>query len=115
MTEKNFELVMDKVFKEHLGKNKILFDSYQKIYNLPTVECQCTVSKKLYEYATRKDFFISLVIYNSEGKIYLEREMSDNLYWGLPGGNIKDSETIHMAINRIAKNVNKIFRKKKYK
>ena len=48
---------MDKVFKEHLGKNKMLFESYQKIYNLPTVECQCTVSKKLYEYATRKDIF----------------------------------------------------------
>ena len=40
------------------------------------------------------------------GKIYLDRDMSDNLYWGLPGGNIKSSETIHMAISRVAKKVN---------
>ena len=35
--------------------------------------------------------------------------MSDNLYWDLPGSSIKDSETIHDALDRIAKRIdNKI-------
>ena len=33
--------------------------------------------------------------------------MSDKLYWGLPGGSVKNDETIHMTLNRIAKNINK--------
>lgn len=105
MVEKSFELVMDKVFKEHFGKNKLLFESYKNIYDLQTVECECTVSKKLFEYATRKKFFVLLLIYDTEGKIYLDRNMSDSLYWGLPGGSIKDNETIHMTLNRISKNI----------
>lgn len=33
--------------------------------------------------------------------------MSDVLCWGLPGGSIKDTETINQALNRIAQNVDK--------
>ena len=32
---KNVDLVFDNVFKEYYGKNKLLFDNYKKIYNLP--------------------------------------------------------------------------------
>ncbi|HOZ55071.1 MAG TPA: hypothetical protein PK993_03405 [Clostridia bacterium] len=46
MKEPQIELVLDKVFNEHYGKNKIIFESYEKIYNLPKVECECKVSKK---------------------------------------------------------------------
>lgn len=35
--KKNIDLVFDKLFKESYGKNKLIFDNYKFIYNLPTV------------------------------------------------------------------------------
>lgn len=104
--EKNVDLVFDNVFKEYYGKNKLLFDNYKKIYNLPTVTSECKVSKKLYQYCLRKKYFILLLIYDDEGKIYFDRNMSDILSWGLPGGSVKDTETINKALNRIAQSIN---------
>lgn len=104
--EKNVDLVFDNVFKEYYGKNKLLFDNYKKIYNLPTVTSECKVSKKLYQYCLRKKYFILLLIYDDEGKIYFDRNMSDILSWGLPGGSVKDTETINQALNRIAQSIN---------
>lgn len=37
MIDKSFNLTMDKVFKEHYGKNKVIFDNYQKIYGLSNI------------------------------------------------------------------------------
>lgn len=102
---KNVDLVFDNVFKEYYGKNKLLFDNYQKIYNLPTVKSECSVSQKLFQYCLRKKYFILLLIYDDEGKIYFDRNMSDILCWGLPGGSVKNTETINQAVNRIAQNV----------
>ena len=103
---KNVDLVFDNVFKEYYGKNKLLFDNYKKIYNLPTVKSECTVSKKLFQYCLRKKYFVLLLIYDDEGKIYFDRNMSDILCWGLPGGSVKDTETINQALNRIAQSIN---------
>lgn len=105
MEEKNFNLLMDKVFNECYGKNKIIFDSYKNLYNLDIIKVSCKVSKKLFEYTLRKSFFVLLILYDKNGKIYLQRNMSDNLYWDIPGGSVKDNETIYMALNRIAKSV----------
>ena len=104
---KNVDLVFDNVFKEYYGKNKLLFNNYKKIYNLPTITSECNVSKKLYQYCLRKKYFILLLIYDDEGKIYFDRNMSDILCWGLPGGSVKDTETINHALNRIAQNINR--------
>ena len=104
---KNVDLVFDNVFKEYYGKNKLLFNNYKKIYNLPTVTSECNVSKKLYQYCLRKKYFILLLIYDDEGKIYFDRNMSDILCWGLPGGSVKDTETINHALNRITQNINR--------
>lgn len=46
-----------------------------------------------------------MLVYDDEGKVYFDRNMSDILCWGLPGGSIKDDETINHAINRISKNI----------
>lgn len=104
---KNVDLVYDNVFKEYYGKNKLLFENYKKIYNLPTVKSECSVSQKLYQYCLRKKYFVLLLIYDDEGKIYFDRNMSDILCWGLPGGSVKDTETINQALNRIAQNIEK--------
>lgn len=102
---KNVDLVYDNIFKEYYGKNKLLFENYKKIYNLPTVTSECSVSKKLFQYCLRKKYFVLLLLYDDEGKIYFDRNMSDSLSWGLPGGSVKDTETINQALNRIAQNV----------
>jgi len=46
--DKSVDLVFDNLFKEYYGKNKLLFENYRKIYNLPMVNSECNVSKKLY-------------------------------------------------------------------
>ncbi len=102
---KDMDLAFDNVFKEYYGKNKLIFDNYQKIYNLPTVKSECTVSKKLFQYCLRKKYFILLLIYDDEGRVYFDRNMSDKLCWGLPGGSVKDTETVNQAINRIAQSI----------
>lgn len=105
--DKKMDFIFDKIFKEYYGKNKMIFKNYKLIYDLPTVKSECVVSKKLFDYCLRKKFFVLLLIYDDEGKVYLDRNMSDILCWGLPGGSIKDDETINQAINRISKNVDK--------
>lgn len=103
----NVDLVFDNVFNEYYGKNKLIFNNYKKIYNLSTVKSECIVSQKLFQYCLRKKYFILLLIYDDDGKVYFDRNMSDILCWGLPGGSVKDTETINQALNRIAQNINK--------
>lgn len=105
--DKSVDLVFDNLFKEYYGKNKLLFENYRKIYNLPTVKSECSVSEKLFQYCLRKKYFVLLLIYDDDGKVYFDRNMSDILCWGLPGGSVKNTETINQALNRIAQNVNK--------
>lgn len=104
--DKSVDLVFDNLFKEYYGKNKLLFENYRKIYNLPTVKSECSVSEKLFQYCLRKKYFVLLLIYD-DGKVYFDRNMSDILCWGLPGGSVKNTETINQTLNRIAQNVNK--------
>lgn len=101
----NIELILDNIFKEKYGKNKLVFKNYQEIYNLPSVCIESNVSKRLFDYCLRKKYFVLLLLYDDEGKIYLNRQVADSLFWGLPGGSIKDNETINQALDRIAKKI----------
>lgn len=105
MAINKYELILDTVFKESYGKNKLVFEHYKSIYDLEHISVACSVSKKLFDYCLRKKYFILLLIYNDDGKIFLNRSMSDNLYWDLPGGSIKDDETINQSLVRIAKTI----------
>lgn len=98
MKKDSVELVLDSLFKEHYGKNKFLFQKYQELYDLPIVISECDVSKKLFDYCMRKKYFVLLLIYDENGKVFLNRVMSDILEWGLPGGSIKNDETINDAL-----------------
>ena len=100
------ELVLDKVFQEKYGKNKLVFENYKTIYDLPHVKIESKVSKSLFDYCLRKKYFVLLLLYDEEGKIYVNRQMSNALFWGLPGGSIKDRETINQTLERLAKTVN---------
>ncbi len=43
-----------------------------------------------------------LAIYDEAGRVYLERNFQEKLYWALPGGSVQRNEDLHMAIGRIA-------------
>lgn len=101
----NVELVFDKMFKENCGKTQRIFEKYDAIYQLEPVETECKVSKTLFEYCKRKDHFILLLIYSNDGKVALLRSLTNSLGWELPGGSIRQDETVYEAINRIAKQV----------
>ena len=101
------ELVLDKVFKDHEGKTSLLLKYYKWLYELPVVTASCEVSEKLFQYCLRKKFFVLLLVYDEDGKVFLNRNMSNSLSWGLPGGSIKKDESINQAINRIAKTIHK--------
>ncbi len=106
MKKDSVDLIFDNIFDEKIGKNKMLFENYQSIYNLPISINKCEVSKKLFDYCARKKYFVLLLLYDNDGKVFFSRVMSDILEWGLPGGSIKDDETIKSALNRLTKNIN---------
>lgn len=101
--EINFHL--DSVFHEKEEYVKYSFNLYNKIYNLETIFYSDDVSEALFEYCKKKDFFILLALYDEDGRVFLERNIQDTLYWSLPGGSIRNGEDIHMSVNRIANNL----------
>lgn len=103
--KENLDLVFDKVFKEKYGKNKMIFSKYQKLYDLPLEIFEIKVSKGLMEYCRNKNFFVLLLIYDSEGKVYMDRVMGKSLSWELPGSSIKIDETVFETIRRVSKNL----------
>jgi len=104
MSEKMFSF--DNVFREKSEYIAHLFDIYDKIYDLKKINFEATVSKELYNYIEKRKFFVLMVIYDENGKIFLERNIQNELYWALPGGSILKDEDIHVAVKRIS---NRIF------
>lgn len=102
---KDLNLVLDKLFKEKDGKHNYIFQKYQNLYDLPLTSIETDVSLKLYEYCKRKKYFILLLMYDDDGKVFLSRVMSDKLEWSLPGGSIRNDESIFAAVRRIALSV----------
>lgn len=101
----NVDLMFDSIFNEKVGKNKFLFERFNKIYDLPKVTSNCDVSKELFEYCMKKDYFILLLLYDEQGRVFFDRNMSNTLSWGLPGGSIRNNESFNQAITRLAKNI----------
>lgn len=104
---KNVDLMYDSIFKEKKGRNKFLFEQFDKIYNLPILTTDSEVSNELFAYCLKKEYFVSLLLYDEKGRVFFERNMSDSLTWGLPGGSIRDNESFNQAIMRLAQNINK--------
>lgn len=102
---KNVDLMFDNIFNEKTGKNKFLFKQFSKLYDLPKVSSNCDVSKELFEYCIKKDYFILLLLYDEKGRVFFERNMSNTLSWGLPGGSIESDESFNQAITRLSKNI----------
>lgn len=103
---KNVDLMFDNIFNEKIGKNKFLFKQFGMLYDLPKVSSNCDISKELFEYCIKKDYFILLLLYDEKGRVFFERNMSNTLSWGLPGGSIESSESFNQAITRLSKKIN---------
>jgi predicted adenylyl cyclase CyaB len=102
MDKDKIDFHLDKVFQERDEYIKYNFEIYQKIYNLGTIYYEDNVSEGLFEYCKNKDFFILLCLYDEDGKIFLERNLQETLFWSLPGGSIHRKEDMHSAVKRVA-------------
>ena len=89
---------LDKVFGEKLDYINYVFDAYRKIYDLPTIKYTGRVSEELFKYIKKRKYFILLSIYDENGKIYLERNIQDKIYWSLPGGSVHYGEDFFSTV-----------------
>jgi len=103
MTKNNFYL--DSVFNEKIDYTKYTFNAYKIIYDLPEIKYSGNVSSELFEYVKQRKYFVLLAIYDENGRIYLERNIQENLYWSLPGGSILKNEDIHSSVRRISRQI----------
>ena len=103
MTKDNFYL--DNVFKEKKDYIEYTLNVYKTIYDLPDIKYSGEVSEELFEYVKKRKYFLLLAIYDENGRVYLERNIQEKLYWSLPGGSILKNEDIHSAVRRISKKI----------
>lgn len=98
--------LLDKVFKEKTEYVRYSFEVYKKIYSLPTIKYEGDVSEELFNYVKHRKYFLLLSAYDEFGRIYLERNVQEKLYWSLPGGSIHKNEDFHTAVKRITNKIN---------
>lgn len=103
--QNSHEFHFDKIFKEKDECLEYVYKTYNKIYDLKNIYYEGKVSRELYNYVLKRKFFILLVIYDEDRRVYLERNIQDDLFWSLPGGSIKKNEEIHAAIRRISEKI----------
>lgn len=104
-SDPSFDFCFDDIFNEKTEYTKYTFGIYHSIYNLPTIEYQGEVTDELFKYCLHRDFFILLVLYDEDGRIFLKRNFEEKLNWSLLGGSIKRNEDIHSAIRRISQDL----------
>jgi len=76
-------------------------EKYKKIYDLPELKYEETVSRSFFEVCKIKHYFVVIVIHNTRKEFLLIRDFNKTIGWELPGGYINDGERIEEAINRI--------------
>ena len=103
--QKDREFHFDKIFKEKDQYLEYVYKTYKQVYDLKNIHYEGKVSQELFKYVLKRNFFILLVIYDDNNKIFLERNIQDDLFWSLPGGSIKKNEEIHAAIRRISEKI----------
>ena len=105
MEKHNNDFCLDKIFKEKTDYIGYTFDIYKKIYDLPLIQHVEEVSAELFEYASKRKYFVLLTIYDQDGKIFLERNISERSCWSLPGGSILRGEDMHSAVKRMSNQI----------
>lgn len=72
---------------------------YEEIYELEVISMCQRVTEEFFRYCESKNNFVLLVMYNNEGKVYLKQSGGDQFC--LPGGEVKEEETILDSVRRI--------------
>lgn len=93
-------LTLDALFHENIWHNEALLWKYEKLYNLPRLQYIQHTCAQTISYTQKKNWFIILVLYTSEGKIYATYDGTTR--W-LPWGSIRRDENIQDSIARISK------------
>lgn len=101
----NISFPFDEIFNEKREYLTYTFDVYNKLYDLKKIKYRCDVSDNLFSNIQEKSFFVLLVLYDENGKIYLSRSIKEKLEWSLPGGSILENEDIHASLRRIARKI----------
>ena len=77
---------------------------YKQIYNLSIIKHENKIKKEFFEYCKNSNLFLILIIYDKEGKIYLQENGLDQ--FRLVGERIKKEEKdIRTSVKRIIYNV----------
>lgn len=97
-------LTLDAVFNETIGYNELQFSYYDKLYSLPHLQyiqhtCADTISS-----LQRKQWFIILVLYSTEWKVFIKYDWTTR--W-LPGWSVRNNESIYESIKRISSDIHK--------
>lgn len=76
---------------------------YREIYKLNELKMSSEVNKEFFEYCEKRRFFVLLVVYDCQGKIYLQESGVNELK--LPGGSVKEEQDIRSAVKKIVSNI----------
>ena len=75
---------------------------YKKIYELPELEYEERVSDSFFMLCEKKHYFVIISVYNLKKEILLIRDFNKSIGWELPGGYVRDDESLEQTINRVA-------------
>ncbi len=79
-----------------------IITKYKKIYELPKLEYEERVSDSFLKLYKKKHYFVIISVYNLKREILLIRDFNKSIGWELPGGYVRDNESMEQTINRVA-------------
>lgn len=95
-------LTLDAIFNESIWRNEALLWQYEKLYNLPRLQYIQHTCAQTISYTQKKNWFVILVLYSLDGKIYATYDGSTR--W-LPWWSVKRNEDIQDSVERIVNRI----------
>lgn len=81
--------------------NQNIILTYKNIYNLPELVYDELVDESSFSLYLKRYDFVLVTPYNLKGEFFMVRDMGKHIGWELPGGHIKEDESIEDAVNRV--------------
>ncbi len=78
-----------------------VIEKYKKLYDLPELNYEERVSSVFFESYKKRHYFVIISICNLKNETLLIRDFNKVIGWELPGGYVKNDESIEEAINRV--------------
>lgn len=95
-------LLLGRLYRSNLERTRATLDFYKLLYDLPVIKKEYKVTKELFRYCKRRNFFLTILAFNNN-QVFLKRSFGENLKWELPGGSIRSrgEESFEDATSRI--------------